>query len=74
MPNGLCEREIDAEQVAAEAAVVADVVALLERGALLEQVGDLVDRQQRGDEGRDDHDAGDGDQHDAHALARRARW
>ena len=50
MPNGLSSARIGAEDVAREAAVRAEIVALLEAGALLEQVGDDVDRQQRGDE------------------------
>ena len=40
MPNGWSSASCDAEDVAAEAAQVADVVALLEARALLEQLGD----------------------------------
>jgi hypothetical protein len=51
---------------------MADVVGLLEARALLEQVGDAIDRQQRQHQQPSRH-AGDRDQHDAHALVRRAR-
>ncbi len=72
IPNGMFERELGAEHVAAEAAVAPDVVALVERGALLEQVGDLVDRQQRRDERGDHHKRRERDQDDANALVRRS--
>ena len=45
----LVERELRAEDMAAEAAEMRRRRSLLEAGALLEQVGDAVDRQQRGD-------------------------
>ena len=43
----LVERQDGAERIAGEAALRAEIVALLEAGALLEQLGDGVDRQQR---------------------------
>ena len=68
------ERELRAEDVAAEAAEMADVVGLVEARALLEQLGDAVDREQRGEHQRHRGDAGDRDQHDAQALVGRAAW
>ncbi len=52
----LVERKNEAERVAREAALRAEVVALLKARALLEQVGDDVDREQRRDETHRQHD------------------
>ena len=48
------ERKIETEAVAAEAAEITGIVALLEARALLEEIGDRFDRQERCDEKRQD--------------------
>ena len=65
MPNGWSSASCDAEQVAPEAAEMADVIGLLEARALLEQLGDAVDREQRREHQHHHQHAGDRDQHDA---------
>ena len=70
---GVVERELGAEDVAAEAAEPAGVVFLGEARALLEQLGDLRQRQDDDEHRRERDGAESGDHHDAPALASRAR-
>ena len=59
------EHQIEAEEVAPEASEMAEVVVLVESGALLEKISDLADRKQRCHEQERHQRPHDGDERDA---------